>query len=166
MIELQPALREHRLQRVAVVDRRPRDNAPSRAELVELFLQVGDDALALQAQVLARLVVGELSEISTVTRAVSRRGGKVYIDYLQNISGQLIASPFSVRPLPGAPVSTPLDWREVTRKLDIRAFTLQTVPERMKQRKTDPMREVLDLVPDLGSVLQRLASRGDGKGSA
>jgi len=116
-------------------------------------------------EVLARLVAGELSEIATVTRAVSRRGGKVYIDYLQNISGQLIASPFSVRPLPGAPVSTPLDWPEVTRKLDIRAFTLRTVPERMKQRKTDPMRDVLDLAPDLGGVLRRLASRGDGKGS-
>jgi hypothetical protein len=35
----------------------------------------------------------------------------------------------------------------------------------MKQRKTDPMRDVLDLAPDLGGVLRRLASRGDGKGS-
>ncbi|HZE75397.1 MAG TPA: hypothetical protein VE091_08830, partial [Gemmatimonadales bacterium] len=117
-------------------------------------------------EVLARLVAGQLAEIATVTRAVSRRGGKVYIDYLQNISGQLIASPFSVRPLPSAPVSTPLDWREVTKKLDIRAFTIRTVPERMRRRKTDPMHEVLDLVPDLGGVLGRLAARGQAKGPA
>ena len=117
-------------------------------------------------EVLARLVAGKLPEIATVTRAVSRRAGKVYIDYLQNISGQLIASPFSVRPLPGAPVSTPLDWREVTKKLDIRAFTIRTVPERMRRRKTDPMHEVLDLVPDLGGVLGRLAARGQAKGPA
>jgi bifunctional non-homologous end joining protein LigD len=82
------------------------------------------------------------------------------VDYLQNISGQLIASPFSVRPLPGAPVSTPLDWREVTGKLDIRAFTIRTVPERMTRRKTDPLRGVIDLAPDLGRVLERLAARG------
>jgi len=116
-------------------------------------------------ELLARVLVTVLTDIATITRAVSRRGGKVYVDYLQNIAGQLLAAPFSVRPLPGAPVSTPLDWPEVTRKLDIRAFTLRTVPERMRQRKTDPMRDVLDLAPDLGGVLRRLASRGDGKGS-
>jgi bifunctional non-homologous end joining protein LigD len=111
-------------------------------------------------ELLARVVVTQLPEIATVTRHVSRRGGKVYVDYLQNISGQLIAAPFSVRPLPGAPVSTPLDWREATGKLDIRAFTIRTVPERMSKRKTDPLRSVIDLAPDLGLVLERLAARG------
>jgi bifunctional non-homologous end joining protein LigD len=110
-------------------------------------------------ELLARVVVSQLPEIATITRHVSRRGGKVYVDYLQNISGQLIASPFSVRPLPGAPVSTPLEWREVTKKLDIRAFTIRTVPERMNRRKSDPLREVIDLAPDLGRALERLAAR-------
>jgi bifunctional non-homologous end joining protein LigD len=110
-------------------------------------------------ELLARVIVSGLPEIATITRAVSRRGGKVYVDYLQNIAGQLLAAPFSVRPLPGAPVSTPLDWREVTDRLDIRAFTIRTVPERMKKRKTDPLLGVLDAVPDLGRVLGRLAGR-------
>jgi bifunctional non-homologous end joining protein LigD len=110
-------------------------------------------------ELLARVVVSQLPEIATITRHVSQRGGKVYVDYLQNISGQLIASPFSVRPLPGAPVSTPLEWREVTKKLDIRAFTIRTVPERMNRRKSDPLREVIDLAPDLGRALERLAAR-------
>jgi bifunctional non-homologous end joining protein LigD len=105
------------------------------------------------------VVVAELPEIATITRHVARRGGKVYLDYLQNIAGQLIASPFSVRPLPGAPVSTPLEWREVTKKLDIRSFTIRTVPERMNKGKVDPLRDVIDLVPDLGRVLERLAAR-------
>ena len=46
-------------------------------------------------------------------RAVPARGGKVYVDYLQNGHGRLLVAPFSVRPLPGAPVSMPLRWPEV-----------------------------------------------------
>ena len=83
-------------------------------------------------------------------------GGRVYIDYLQNGPGKLLVSPFCVRPLPGAPVSTPLAWREVNRKLDIRRHTMVTVPERMKKLKTDPLAEVVELVPDLGDALGRL----------
>jgi len=70
-----------------------------------------------------------------------------------------LAAPFSVRPLPGAPVSTPLEWREVNDRLDIRAFTIRTVPERLKKRKADPLRDVLELAPDLGRALERLAAR-------
>jgi bifunctional non-homologous end joining protein LigD len=110
-------------------------------------------------ELLARVVVTGLPEISTITRAVSRRGGKVYVDYLQNIAGQLLAAPFSVRPLPGAPVSTPLEWREVNDRLDIRAFTIRTVPERMRKRKADPLTDVLALAPDLTRALERLAAR-------
>ena len=58
---------------------------------------------------------GELPEIATIARQVSRRDGRVYVDYLQNGSGKLLVAPFSVRPLPGAPVSMPLAWREVNR---------------------------------------------------
>ena len=89
-------------------------------------------------------------------RQVTRREGKVYVDYLQNGSGKLIVAPFSVRPLPGAPVSVPLAWREVNRKLDIRKHTIKTVPERMRKLKTDPLAEVLELSPDLGAALERL----------
>jgi bifunctional non-homologous end joining protein LigD len=107
-------------------------------------------------ELLARCLVGRLPEIATITRQVSKRDGRVYIDYLQNGSGKLLVSPFCVRPLPGAPVSTPLRWREVNSKLDLRAHTMKTVPERMKKLKTDPLVEVIDLVPDLGEALGRL----------
>ena len=53
-------------------------------------------------------------------------------------------------------MSTPLRWREVNAKLDLRAHTMKTVPERMKKLKTDPLVEVIDLVPDLGYALRRL----------
>ena len=107
-------------------------------------------------ELLARCLVDELPEIATIARQVTRRDGKVYVDYLQNGSGKLIVAPFSVRALPGAPVSVPLEWREVTRELDIRRYTIKTVPERMRKLKTDPLAEVLELSPDLGAALERL----------
>jgi bifunctional non-homologous end joining protein LigD len=110
-------------------------------------------------ELLARVISGELPEIATITRQVSRREGKVYLDYLQNGAGRLIVAPFSVRPLPGAPVSTPLKWSEVKPDLDIRAFTVATLPERMRRMKRDPLREVLELKPDITASLERLGRR-------
>jgi bifunctional non-homologous end joining protein LigD len=111
------------------------------------------------AELLARLLVAQLPALATVERSVAARGGRVYVDYLQNGHGKLLAAPWSVRPRPGATVSTPLAWSEVNAKLDPRAFTLRTVPERLKRRKQDPLRPVLDLAPDLGLVLARLGER-------
>jgi bifunctional non-homologous end joining protein LigD len=110
-------------------------------------------------ELLAWVVSTELPEISTLTRQVSRRAGKVYIDYLQIGAGRLIVAPFSARPLPGAPVSTPLRWNEVNEELDMRRFTIVTVPERMQKLKRDPLREVLEEKPDLAGALERLRSR-------
>jgi bifunctional non-homologous end joining protein LigD len=107
-------------------------------------------------ELLARCIVDRLPAIATIARQVSQRDGKVYVDYLQNGSGKLIVSPFCVRALPGAPVSAPLTWREVTKKLDIRRHTIRTVPERMQKVGADPLAPVLELAPDLGAALERL----------
>jgi bifunctional non-homologous end joining protein LigD len=111
------------------------------------------------AELLARIVTRELPEIATIARAIAARGGRVYVDYLQNGHGRLLVSPFSVRPLPGAPVSTPLRWSEVRRTLDIRRFTIRTLPQRVRRMKDDPLRQVLESRPDLPAVLERLAAR-------
>ena len=81
--------------------------------LIPLGRQCGYDEARVLGELLARVVVAELPDIATITRQVSRRGGKVYVDYLQNGAGRLLVAPFCVRPLPGAPVSTPLKWSEV-----------------------------------------------------
>jgi bifunctional non-homologous end joining protein LigD len=109
-------------------------------------------------ELLARVVLKELGSIATITRHVSKRGDKVYLDYLQNRHGQTIVAPFSVRPLPGATVSMPLLWDEVNESLDPRAFTIKTAIERMERLGSDPVLPVLEMKPDLGQVLERLAS--------
>ena len=127
--------------------------------LIPLGCQCNYEEARSLGELLARVISSELPEISTLTRQVSRRGGKVYIDYLQIGAGRLIVAPFSVRPLPGAPVSTPLRWNEVNEQLEIRSFTICNLGERMRQLKRDPLQDVLELKPDLGGALERLSSR-------
>jgi bifunctional non-homologous end joining protein LigD len=127
--------------------------------LVPLGCQCRYDEARSLGELLARVVTAELPKISTITRQISRREGKVYIDYLQIGAGRLIVAPFSARPLPGATVSTPLSWNEVTEALDPRSFTITTVPPRMRELKRDPLREVLGLKPDLAEALERLSGR-------
>jgi bifunctional non-homologous end joining protein LigD len=122
------------------------------------------------ARLLATLGVEAEPGISTMTRQIRAREGKVYIDWRQNVQGQTIAAPFSARPLPGAPVSCPLRWDEVTARLDPRAFTIATVPKRFAKMR-DPMapvlREAVDIAATLGRLeRQRAAAIGRGSGGA
>ncbi|MGH7498741.1 MAG: DNA ligase D [Gemmatimonadales bacterium] len=127
--------------------------------LIPLGRQCAYDEARALGELLARVVVAELPDIATITRQVSRRGEKVYLDYVQNGAGRLLAAPFCVRPLPGAPVSTPLKWSEVNPTLDVGRFTIRTVPARMRKLKTDPVAEVLRLTPDLDRALDLLKER-------
>ena len=120
-----------------------------------------DEAKAF-AELLARLVVAELPDIATVARPLGSRGGKVYVDFLQNGAGKLIAAPYSVRPRPGAPVSTPLTWRELTARLDPARFTMRTVPSRVA-RRGDPLLPVFDTAVDVVAVLSQLQSQIEAK---
>jgi len=127
--------------------------------LIPLGCQCRHDQARSLGELLARIITTELPEITSLARQVSRREGKVYVDYLQNGAGRLIVAPFSVRPLSGAPVSTPLRWSEVNPELDIRRFTIANLAERMQKLKRDPLREVLTLQPDIGAALDRIRAR-------
>jgi bifunctional non-homologous end joining protein LigD len=109
-------------------------------------------------ELIARVVLRELGSIATITRHVTKRGDKVYLDYLQNRHGQLIVAPYSVRPLPGASVSMPLLWDEVNESLSPRNYTIKTAIERMERLGHDPCVQVLTDKPDLAGVLTRLGA--------
>ncbi|HUM14951.1 MAG TPA: DNA ligase D [Candidatus Nitrosotalea sp.] len=110
------------------------------------------------ARLLAVLGVEAEPEISTVARPLRARGGKVYIDFGQNGHGQTIVAPYSLRPLPGAPASCPLEWREVTPRLDPARFTLRTLPPRC-DKMADPLTPVLGAGIDMAAALERIQSR-------
>jgi len=125
--------------------------------LLPLGRQCTYEQSRMLGELLARCVLRELNEIATITRHVTKRGDKVYLDYLQNRHGQTIVAPFSVRPLPGATVSMPLTWDEVNDALDPRAFTIVNAIERMERLGSDPVFPVLEMKPDLAHVLDQLA---------
>jgi bifunctional non-homologous end joining protein LigD len=110
-------------------------------------------------ELLARIVVEQLPEICTITRSPSQREGKVYIDYLQNGTGKLIASTYCVRPKPGAPVSMPIRWRELNKSLSADRYTIKNAVARMKRLAEDPCLPVLQDRPDMMHVLANLAER-------
>jgi bifunctional non-homologous end joining protein LigD len=110
------------------------------------------------ARLLAMLTVDAVPEISTVTRSIRGRGGKVYVDFGQNGRGNTIVAPYSVRPLPGAPASCPLRWDEVTARLDPARFTIRTIPERF-EKMDDPMVPVLGAGVDVASALASIERR-------
>jgi bifunctional non-homologous end joining protein LigD len=70
--------------------------------------------------------------LATTEWAKSKRRG-VLIDSNQNGEGKTIASVYSVRPKPGAPVSTPLRWDEVNEDLDPASFTMDVVLGRIRE---------------------------------
>ena len=127
--------------------------------LISLGRQVGHEEARTLGELLARVVAQERSATATVERSPEKREGRVYVDYLQNGRGKLLVAPYSTRPLPGAPVSTPLRWREVDGDLDPSRFTIESVPRRIRSQRSEPMAPVLELEPDLAGALDRLDER-------
>jgi bifunctional non-homologous end joining protein LigD len=85
------------------------------------------------AEVVSKRLAEENPGVIT-TEWLKRKREGVLLDYHQNGAGKTIASAYSVRPKPGAPVSTPLEWDELTPRLDPRRFTMAAVLRRVEQR--------------------------------
>ena len=94
------------------------------------------------AFLIGKIVNNRLPEITSLERSPSKRKKKVYLDYLQNREGQTLAAPYSVRPKPGATVSTPLEWKEVKHGLSPADFTIISILQRL-ERKGDIFKKVL-----------------------
>ncbi|MDO9357333.1 MAG: DNA polymerase domain-containing protein [Solirubrobacteraceae bacterium] len=80
------------------------------------------------------------------------RGEKIFIDYNQNARDRTIASAYSIRPRPGAPVSTPVEWDELP-EITPDLFTVATVPARFAERG-DLHAKIDDVHHDLTPLLE------------
>lgn len=87
------------------------------------------------AHVIATLVQAQIPGITTLERNLSKRANnKIYVDYLQNRTGQTLASVYSLRPQKNATVSTPLEWKEVKSSLNPLDFNIKNILTRIKQK--------------------------------
>ncbi|MBX3261791.1 MAG: hypothetical protein KF782_19060 [Labilithrix sp.] len=125
--------------------------------LVALGPQQSFDTARALADLLGRLLVERHPDIATMDRTVSKRGERVYVDTGQTGTSRAIVAPYSVRAVPGATVSTPLSWDELTTDLDPRAFTIATVPARIAKRG-DLLEGLLDARPDVVAAVGALAA--------
>lgn len=110
------------------------------------------------ARLVSIFVTRNLPETTSIERMPYKREGKVYIDYLQNRRAQTMVAPYSVRPRPGAPISTPLVWDEVKKGLDPRDFTIKNIISRLKE-KGDVWEGILGKGIDMTECLNRFPSR-------
>jgi len=93
------------------------------------------------ARRISNVIARALPKLASVESAREKRGGRLYLDHMQNFVGKSLVAPYSLRAVDGGPVSTPLAWNEVNLKLDPRAFHLKS------------MRRRVDAVGDLAAPL-------------
>jgi bifunctional non-homologous end joining protein LigD len=109
------------------------------------------------AEALATLGAAERPDLFTTPRSVARREkGKVYFDWQQIAEGKTIAAPYVLRAYPGAPVATPLAWREVTRQLRPEQFHIGNALNRF-DRVGDLFEGVLKRPQRLEKAVEKLA---------
>ena len=95
---------------------------------------------ANSARSVAERLVGALPDRATLEIRKAKREGRVYVDVVQNARGHHVVPPYVVRATPGATVSTPLRWNEVTPALDPTRFNVRTMAKRLRR---DPMAGLL-----------------------
>src|SRR3989344_1974590 len=86
------------------------------------------------AKLIAADVVTQIPKVASVEHWPDKRKDKVYIEVSRNAIGQTVVAPYSLRAIPGATVSTPLEWAEVKPGLKPTRFTLKTIFDRLKDR--------------------------------
>lgn len=106
---------------------------------IHIYVPLGAKYSYEQAKDFAHLIAiraqEQLPGFTSLERSLSKRGkNNIYIDYLQNRKGQTLSCAYSLRPKPGAPVSTPLEWKEVKKGLHPTDFTFKNIMKRIEKK--------------------------------
>lgn len=92
------------------------------------------DQSQMFGKLIATIVNNQIPQFTSIERQIKNRGGKMYIDYLQNRPNATLAGAYSLRPKPGATVSMPLHWDEVKKGLAIKDFTINNAVSRIRSQ--------------------------------
>jgi bifunctional non-homologous end joining protein LigD len=113
------------------------------------------DAIKSFSHGIANELVRRHPDAYTPSLPKKARHGKIFIDYLRNQRGATAIAPFSARAKPGAPVAAPLTWKEVEGGTRSDAFTILTLPDRLKRQKQDPWAELLEIKQQIPAAVMR-----------
>jgi bifunctional non-homologous end joining protein LigD len=91
--------------------------------------------------------------VATMSKAA--RKGKIFIDYLRNGHGATAVAPYSTRNRPGATVSVPIAWEELTAKLHSGHFNIENVPARLDKLKKGPWAELAKTKQTISAAMVR-----------
>jgi bifunctional non-homologous end joining protein LigD len=106
------------------------------------------------AEMIAIMTQQQLPDTTTVERSLAKRSKHhIYVDYLQNKQGATLSCVYSLRPKPGASVSTPLDWKELKPGIDPRDYNIENTIKRL-EKKGDIFLPVVGKGIDMMKVLK------------
>jgi bifunctional non-homologous end joining protein LigD len=105
--------------------------------LVEWKGSGGYDEAREWALGIAGRLVEKMPEIATTERSKAERHGRLYVDVMQNARGHHVVPPYTLRAVPAATVSTPLEWHELTSKLTPGKFDLKSIFRRLARKPED-----------------------------
>jgi len=128
---------------------------------LHIYIPLGAKYTYEESKEFARTIVThvnkEIPTFTSIERIVSKRKGKMYLDFLQNRPQATLASPYSLRPKPGATVSMPLNWEEVKKGLKMTDFNIDNAIARIRE-VGDIFKPVLGKGIDLGKFSKKLNS--------
>jgi bifunctional non-homologous end joining protein LigD len=118
------------------------------------------DTVKAFTKAFAAAMMHDAPERYVVTVSKKARRGKLFIDYLRNGYGATFVAPYSPRARPNAPISMPLEWKELGPSLRSDHFRLENAAARLTAMKRDPWREMLKVRQSItAKMLKRLGVR-------
>ena len=106
-------------------------------------------------KIIAGIINSRIPEMTSLERSPEKRHKKVYLDCYQNRKGQTVAAPYSIRPRPGAPVSTPLDRDELDMDFKPSDFNIKNIFSRL-EKKGDLWKGVLEHGLDIKRCIEKI----------
>ena len=123
--------------------------------VIPLDVKKGFEYVKNIADNIAEVLATKFPDLFTVETYKKDRGNKVYIDTARNAFGQTIVAPFSLRAIEGAPVSTPLDWDELSELDSAQKYGLKNIFRRLS-RKKDPWADIYANKQSLNEIEKEL----------
>ena len=121
---------------------------------------MGWDDAKIFCKAVADFMVAAAPDRYIAKMSKAARKGKIFIDYLRNDQGSTAVAPYSTRNRPGAPVSVPLTWDELSNRIKSDHFTIRNLPARLAKLKSDPWSEILTVKQSINAtMLKRLKVR-------